>query len=559
MRICLVSTGSIGNDPRATAEAESLRSSGHEVIGATAARHDEPSWVRTTPAGRRFRRPDSHRDLVELASGLRADLYQSLHPTALPAANEAAARAGGYLVRLPGWPAEEERDLIAHAPGDPALSVPATGLLPEHHVPGAGSPNRPTHRGKVVIGYRATGRNPGRYLESALRRAGLDVIAVEAIDWSEIDPDTRFVIVVESPLPALPVAGTNPGIPTVFWVHHGEHHLHANLRLQRRYGAHVVGLAHSWHLSHRFLGLVDRLPFGVASELFPAGFRPHSARSFDLAFVGARSGAQHTRRQGVIDRIAEGVDPERVSVLHDVGPEVMAEAYADARLVVDDGAGRHLPITMRVFEAMGGGALLLSQAAPGIEMLFDPTADFVPMGEWPVEQARDLLAGDTEPVARNGHSAAWRRHRYDDRVDEIVDIVERARQVDLDVPHPPPRASGLAGLVDRFADAQRVLDLEAGVGPALLDREVWPFERASDRAEPRTFHIAVVDGGAPPERERAVAAARLAVITPSIGADDIESLVRASHQDAVRIDDPAGTIFVFGRSGYRVSPQPDPQ
>ena len=75
----------------------------------------------------------------------------------------------------------------------------------------------------MIIAYRKSDRNPGRYVETALERAGLEVRQVESIDWETIDPSALAVIVVESPLPALAVHGQNPGVPVIFWVHHGEH------------------------------------------------------------------------------------------------------------------------------------------------------------------------------------------------------------------------------------------------------------------------------------------------------------------------------------------------
>jgi hypothetical protein len=543
------------------AEAHATRAVGHDVVGVST-RESNLDWVRSpgrgSVLGRLTARTASQR-LASAAAATGADLYVPVQPTAIAAAAAAARkrRDSSYLTR-PTWDLSDSDSTAWRAPAEPALSLPALGESPRCHVPDSTSPVS-TVRDPVTFVYRSSDRTPGRYLEAAARRAGVETTHLESLDWTLVPAGTVAVVVVESPLPALSVNGVNPGVPVVLWVHHGEHHVDGNVRLQRRYGAGVVALAHSWHLSYRFNGLVDRLPFGVAPEITEATFRPHSDRDFDVAFVGNRStGDRYRRREQLLDEAQSRFGSDRVVVASDITPEQMMAFYRDARIVPDDGVGRHLPITMRFFEATGAGALLLTRETPGMSLLLDPGSDYVVMEDDGLDQMADLLTGSTQSVALSGHTAVWDRHTYDTRLSELFGIIERARSLDLDAPPPPEKHVGASAAVAAFADAQRVLDLEAGVAGQLADREVWSFPYAAERAEPGTFHVAAIGGGSPEDRMRAVRAARLAVVAPSGLDDEIEKLVTSVHGGHRSFRFPGATAFTFGTSGYRVSSAPDP-
>lgn len=560
MRICLVSTTTLDADPRALAEAGSLSLVGHEITGVSSA--GEADWVETPGlpgTGDRLMGRTSSQRLSRLIRGVQADIFQPVHPTALDiAAAGARTRPTASILVKPGWPRPGGQDLIEMAPVEPWRSRPASGYTARFHVPGSGSPPALTGAsGRVVIAYRRTERSPGRYLEAAMIRAGLDVQHVEVIDWDSVHPSTRLVVIVESPLPALPVRGANPGIPVVFWVHHGEHHVDANVRLQRRYGAHGVLMAHSWHLSHRFAGLVDRFPFAAAPELFSRDFRQHSDRPWLIGFVGSVSeDSRYSARSRLLAELHDSLG-DRVAARSGVAPEQMAELYLGSRIVIDDGAGRHLPITMRVFEATAAGALLMTNPGPGTSLLLEPGKEYVPLPE----EGGDIVAlleDDTETVARSGHAATWARHTYDHRVAELLAVSDSIKDLKIEAPDQVSEIEAPASIVERFSDAQRVLDLGGSLQGALTDREVWRYEDAAERAEPGTFHVSVIVGGGDDEVTRAVAAARTAVITPNAMAAHLADRVGAAHPGSERHELGSYTAFTFGSSGYRVSPSPDP-
>lgn len=561
MLISLVSNTSLADDPRAQAEAESLRLAGHEVRGASPIPTTQ-DWItslrRPGLFDRLTRRSKADR-LSRLAGSQAADIYQPVHPTVTEISVKGAAgtQKASVLVK-PGWPRPSSSDLIDLAPSEPWRSIPASGYTASKYVPGsARAPHRETE-GTLVIAYRKTDRNPGRYLEAALTRAGLRVRHSETIDWREIDPATRGVVIVESPLPALPVRGHNPGIPVLFWVHHGEHHLETNVRLQRRYGAHAVLLAHSWHLSHRFSGIVDRLPFAVAPDIFPSDFKPHADRLWDIGFVGAISGddSRYSRRERILRELRDELGADRVAHLTDVSPEQMAGLYRDSRVVIDDGEGRHLPITMRVFEATGAGALLFTRPGPGLDQLLEPRGDYLRLGP-DIQSILETLREGTEEIARSGFGATWSEHTYDQRAADVLDVLQLVTEERMTAPEAETSSGGLASVVERFPDAQRILDLGGTMVGSLPGREVWDYHRAEERAERATFHVTAIAGGLPEDRARAIAAARTAVISPREMADALAKEIVEVHGVVGRHDYQEGSAFTFGQSGYRVGPHPD--
>jgi len=561
VRVCFITTTSFASDPRALAEVNSTRKAGHEVVGVAPDARGIP-WVRSAPS-----RPgllglggrNSREALEAAARECAAHLYVPVQKASIPIARHAArSTQSGYMNR-PSWEPDDRDSVLWTAPEHPDAVQPASGELPQAHVPGYRTPTLAPDRPVVVV-HRTTGRGPGRYLEAAIARSGADTVHMDHLDWDQVPSGTAAVVIVESPLPSPAIHGKNPGIPVVFWAHHGEHHVETNIRLQRRLGANVVALAHSWHLAYRFSGLVERLPFAVAPELAPRDFRPHADRRYDVAFVGSRpAGPRYQRREAALENASRALGRDRVAVRDGLSPEEMLSLYRSARIVPDDGAGRHLPITMRFFEATGAGALLVTREAPGSALILDAHSEFVPMDDDAGEQLVGLAGSDTEMLARAGHGAVWERHTYDQRVSDLMAMIDRARSGSFNPPLPEDPRSGLADAVAAFPDAQRVLDLGSGVGSDLEDREVWDYDTADERAEPDTFNVSVIAGGASAQRARAVAAARLAVVTPTALAAEIEPLVTQAKDAFRRFERDGSVVFTFGSSGYRVSSEPDPE
>lgn len=438
----------------------SRRPRGGGKVGALIRRLQPAAW----------RQSDLHRRTVAAAAATGADLYLPIPTNLLPAAADAARQVDGAVMRTPAQPDAGDVDLIRLAPKRPDLAEPPAGMG-SFHTPSDDRSYRPEpgrHAGrKVVMAYRKTDSNPGKYLEEALRLSGVDVrLETDRVDFDTVDPDTDFVLFVEGPYPAIDVRGETPSCPVLFWFHHGEHHLHANLRLVDRYRADAVLMAHSWHLAHWVPAPVHRFPFGIPTELI-SGKKSLSERRYDVAMVGAKlwEGGPYTRRQQIVADLEAAFPLERLGFAEKVTAAEMAALYEEARIIPNEGGTRHYPITMRVFEAVAARAVLLTDDLPGTDMLFDPGRHYLVLEDDVVSQAKSILSDldRAQEIADAAHARALGRHTYQHRVDELFEIAARSQKRRL--PDRPQR-SPLASVIDRDAEVVRVAQVGA---PELVD------------------------------------------------------------------------------------------
>lgn len=485
---------------------------------------------------------------------VRADLVYPATRGDVPLA-ERSLRKRAKLVAPPAWGPTPAVDVAWVAPAEPRWSSsPAGAGLPLHLRPaeeGTGRPREGRHAGlRLGLVHRSTSTSPARYLTAALGRAGVDVVALEALDWARL-AGVDAVVVVESPLPAFVVSGANPGVPVLLWAHHGEHHTAMHLRLVDRYGVDAVLLAHSWHLAHRFGVPVHRLPFGIPTELVD-GSRPWDHRRLDAAFVGAGTGGggAYTERGAILTALAGGLG--RVEAATDVTPEEMAARYADARIVPNEGGVRHRPITMRVFEAIGSGALLLTAPAPGLDRLFTPGEHLVVVEGGPdrfLDTAKGLLAGaGGRRIAEAGHAHGLGAHTTDHRVDDLVAVVATTRHRGKTPPTPPTDPLAAAVADDALIDDVIVLGEvdTAGLEPSLV---VWGADRLERPTRPLAHAIVVGPGWEGDGRSVVEAARRLVVAHP--GCRDILDLA-ARVPGATVAERPGAVVVDLGVAGYKV-------
>ena len=542
MRIAVVTTGDAGRDPGMRYLARSLHGVGHDVItvdGGTGAVEWPGSAIRVPsrlPLGpglvartarsiqpRSLRAAGYHRRLGHALRDAHPALVYPMSRRALEIALQADGAA--LVAARPSWGEPLERDIAAVAPYEERWSISPAGPGVPHHLPGVhveGSIAPDRFRGTTIVAaYRQTATTPGRYLTAAMERAGIEVIRVGArLDWGEVPDRTAAVIAVESPLPPVEIHGDRKPIPFVFWVHHGEHHLDTNLRLLARYGADAVLLAHSWHLAHRFPVPVHRFPFGVATELY-AEPAPFAERRWDVAMVGAglhHGGGRYSRRAELAAALRDTFG-DRAHFPDRVSPEELAAIYGSAKVVINEGGDRHRPITMRVFEAIGGGAALLSDDLPGMAVLFARGEEYEVIGADPVAQVAALARGGA-PLAAAGRRRAYAEHTYDHRVNELLAIAPRVAPRAKRTP-----ASILDPDVDSLVVGAGASDAEAEQG----DRIVWAHTSLGSR---RVDAALVTPSDGADDIGEMVAAARRFVY--AVGDRDLDAIVAAHHPAAVR-------------------------
>jgi hypothetical protein len=572
MRISLVAVGRYCNDPRAKTLAASLAHVGHDVTVFASGRVLEceldgvavefvpirypvgPGRLRVLlrklqPAGMRRRLQHS-----KLAAAVRASNPQIIYPTseaAVPVAVAAASGTEAAIIRDPRWVSVADLDLVALAPRHPELSVSAAGpglpfLTPadqrDAYTP---EPGRHKHL-RIAMCYRKTDTNPGKYLEAALVRSGAKVdLYTEGIDWRTLPADTSAVVFVEGPYPALEIQGTNPGIPVLFWVHHGEHHIPTNLRLTARYGAQAILMAHSWHLAHRFPVPVHRFTFGVATELVDASI-PWKDRKYVTSMVGGqlrRKGGTYARRQQLVDSLEQAFGKKETAFVSDVTAQEMADIYSNAKTVINEGGTRHYPITMRVLESVGSGAVLITDDLAGTEMVV-PHEHYLVIEDDVVAQVEGLLADPAamQKLTRDALQHALGHHTYDHRVDDLVEIVQSIE------PRPPTAAtmllSPMAELIDQDVEVQRLAQFGLpDLAMELLSREIWDGDLRIERLKAGSVEAVAIGPGGTRHLNRALQAARRYIYAAS-DIDAIASYVLrelpdatcSRHGDLLRVD-----------------------
>lgn len=167
---------------------------------------------------------------------------------------------------------------------------------------------------------------------------------------------------------------------------------------------------------------VEWMPFGFDDSL---GNHPDLPKEFDVAFIGSlREPATAERRKAVLDAI------EPICRMNDFrrpcfGPDVV-NTYNRARMVVN------VPVpggfNMRTFEAMGAGAMLLTEdVGNGQNELFKEGEHLVVYRSISdlVEKVKFYMSHEEERawIARNGMECVLKFHTYRHRAHAVADLL----------------------------------------------------------------------------------------------------------------------------------------
>lgn len=167
---------------------------------------------------------------------------------------------------------------------------------------------------------------------------------------------------------------------------------------------------------------VQWLPLACSTTLHAL---PPRERIYDVAYVGSLNMQDGGRRKRLLSAVGERFPNCRIGQFW---PEEMAEIYAQSKIVVN--AAHNDDVNMRVFEAMGAGALLLTDPVTGLEDLFTD-------GEQLVVYRRDsdvfnlierYLSDnqERERIARAGQAAVMSMHTYEHRIKTITSELQQA-------------------------------------------------------------------------------------------------------------------------------------
>jgi spore maturation protein CgeB len=194
---------------------------------------------------------------------------------------------------------------------------------------------------------------------------------------------------------------------------------------------------------------------GIKSELLRFAFEPRAdlslphttPRTIPVSFVGSL-GKQHTRRHALLESLCERMDQN----IHIWAPSVdglnkgspicrryqgtawgtfLYRILSSSRLTLNchiDIAGDHAD-NMRLFEATGMGALLLTDWKKNLHTMFDTEMEVVTYKsrEECGEKVAFYLSHDNEraAIAQAGRKRTFREHTYYHRMQELLDILKK--------------------------------------------------------------------------------------------------------------------------------------
>ena len=195
---------------------------------------------------------------------------------------------------------------------------------------------------------------------------------------------------------------------------------------------------------------------GVRTAYFRIGFDPRVLEALghdgtprhDVVFIGALNGLRHRRGNKVLAAAARrvpvefwGYDTRGWAPWSPIRRRYQGQAWGldmfrvlrSSRIALNRHIGAAGPYAnnMRLYEATGVGALLLTDEKVNLAELFEPGREVVTYrtaGEL-AEQARHLLEHEEErsAIAAAGQARTLREHTYAKRMRELIDILEAHR------------------------------------------------------------------------------------------------------------------------------------
>lgn len=286
----------------------------------------------------------------------------------------------------------------------------------------------------ILMCYGKTPYTPGRYLEDAFRRIGVRVVRMEeSIDFAALDMNSYLgVLFIESPSrPKVLVKNIHlVTIPKLFWIHHGENRLKANIEMCGWYKPDLLLMAHSLHLAHQFPAPVRFFPFGVDPHIFNST-TAWIERPLDISFVGGSSALYSIREARMTYMAAELKGKRQVSFNKKVFLHDLSTLYGNSKIVFNHTADTIKAFNMRIFEGMGCGALVFTDYAPEQEMLFQDRTHFV------LYQSRNDLMNkidyflnnpqQAQLIANTAQNYVRQFHTYEHRAAQIINWMKKLK------------------------------------------------------------------------------------------------------------------------------------
>lgn len=269
-------------------------------------------------------------------------------------------------------------------------------------------------------------RNSGHELLicSDIPRPGVDHVASGVVDVAAVvrangfDPDAMIFFEGGS-MRLLPDTTTCPGLMTGWYAIDTHMDFAKHVRIGRLFD-HTFVAQHEYveRLVANGVSEVEWLPLAFSPDILP----PHvPARDTDIAYVGSDNSRLHPERSAMLAALAAAFPAHRFGR---ATPREMGEIYSRARIVFNRAVNND--INMRVFEAMGAGAVLVTDRVVdnGMEALFDEGIHYLTYKDRNdlISVVSSLLA-DTARLRAIGEAAQaqiMERHTYQHRADQIL-------------------------------------------------------------------------------------------------------------------------------------------
>ena len=283
----------------------------------------------------------------------------------------------------------------------------------------------------ILIVHPFTPYEPGRFFEDALREIGFQfTLCDHGADFNTINQNLYdAVLFIESPwrLPDPVLNVQRVTIPKFYWVVHGESRLDFNIQKAREYQINYMLLANSYHLAPRYGGMLCYpLPMAVDLRYFAPYNRPLVNRQYDISFIGSFAPATfYAERNRLLKLIQNSFPHLRLKFSQGLYLDQLGDVYGNSKIVFNWNYMNIL--TVRPFEAMAGGAVLLTNPANGIEYLGQNRLHYVMYRNDPdiINKINFYLANPSKSlkVMTNGYQMIASGHTYIHRAREFERIL----------------------------------------------------------------------------------------------------------------------------------------
>lgn len=272
----------------------------------------------------------------------------------------------------------------------------------------------------------------GKHLANAWAKIAEVKVCYNASELPEAATGSDFLLVVDPRLQWSSRILNFAGITGVYFI---DTHVDLNTRLAHRNCYDYCFVAQHGALAEFNRRFTNNYYIPLATFMPPIKNYSKLSPKYDISFVGRMQGADMSLRR-TIERSVVRMNGLRSLFASNLAPEEMLEIYSNSKVVLNPTVGRE--VNMRIFEALGQGAFVISDAAIPTELGLQSNRHY------PVKQFVDaegeissdlstliydlILKHDDERMRQASAAEVWAAHSYDNRVKRINNILMNAKR-----------------------------------------------------------------------------------------------------------------------------------